>query len=1029
MTAVLKPRPKYERYESIDEIPEEELPSITLPPALQKLSDDEATLAAILMDRSGIDLVEMIFVDEQRPTRCYRVMPYQWTWWRCMDDLQIDQGARCVQVGTKVLTSTGWKAIESVAVGELVLTHQNRWRRVLGSFDRGVRPAVEVSGHGPHRALVTTPDHRFWARHASRASLPRDGHKGKKLAPPEWVRADEFRSDDRSQVMGTNWSSPSEVEALPLPAQLVGAYRSGQQNHPVALWCEDWMWLYGLFVAEGSTFINATYGRATWSVHDDEVAKVTGTLERLGLNYHLDGSCEGAATTIVVNSRPTAQWLREHAGHGAASKKLAPWVYGLPIELRQAVFDGLTFGDGHTRPDGRIDYTTVSEDLIFGLKLLAQGLGWTCSAHVARQAGHQGMINGRAITCREAYGASLQRLDDQRHPHVKIEQGHAWSAVKSITPVDAVAMWDLEVEEDHSFVASGVVVHNSCGKSESIIAQASAFPYNFPGQEFVIVTPEGSHADALTERFEMRLFASRLMQEMLAGGRRSGVTHHPFQALFENGSRIFVRLPQRSGIGVKGIHPVVLHIDEAQDVSERTWNELPEVVRKEVEGHQTRAHGVSKGVQDDSFAKKTLPDSGWTVHRITKLHRPDLRPYTFVRPDGTLDAFTTNETEVAQRYARENGYVLQENWREMQAREYGGRESPDFKRNVYGVHGDAMNRIFVLTRLMAGVDTNESSDYNLEEYHRFEIKSDQVAIRAESRSGRAHDIEVYDDEQANALVEMVDLPRDHLENYKVFWCGMDVGVIGDPSEIVVLGEYVPKGAQRTRDANAKLKLPNTGVSQFKLLTRIHLHNMAPDLQAHLIMHVINHYGPRAFSLDRTGNGIGILRALQRLAGTARTYVLPEAENPESADLASRVKARDALTAIKGYNFSEKVIIEIDERIVEERGLTDPKKILTEAGVRQNVKDAATDVLRELVDAGRLRLPYDSDVINQMNGQTWQMAQEPVDQYGRSRRNYSRGDFHILDAMRMFALGMDKQPIEELVAATRAAPAPVLDRIG
>lgn len=569
----------------------------------------------------------------------------------------------------------------------------------------------------------------------------------------------------------------------------------------------------------------------------------------------------------------------------------------------------------------------------------------------------------------------------------------------------------------------------STGKSESIIAQASAFPFSFPGQEFVIVTPEGSHADALTERFEARLFSSRFMKEMLAGGRRSGITHHPFQALFENGARIFVRLPQRSGIGVKGIHPVVLHIDEAQDISERTWVELPEVVRTEVEGHQTKAHGVSKGVQDDSFAQKTQPDSGWTVHRPTKMHRPDLEPYRFVNADGTFDPFTTNDTEVATAYALERGLTLRENWRDAQAREYGTRDSPDFKRNVYGVHGDAMNRIFVLTRLMAGVDTNEASPYNLDEYQKYVIKAEQVATRAATRTGKKHDVEVYDEDQAAAIVEMVDLPHDHKENYEVFWCGMDVGIIGDPSELVVVAEHVPKGPVRNADRNAGLKLPQPGVSQFKLLARVHMHNVAPDLQAHLIMHVINHYGPRAFSLDRTGNGIGILRALQRIAGTARTYVMPEAESLAGQTPEERQRAKGALTTIKGYNFGEKIIIEIDERIVEERKLTDPKKILSEAGVRQNVKDAATDVLRELVDSGRLRLPYDSDVINQMNGQTWMTAQEPVDQYGRQRRMYSRGEFHLLDAMRMMALGMDKQPIEDIIAATRAAPGPVLDRFG
>lgn len=604
----------------------------------------------------------------------------------------------------------------------------------------------------------------------------------------------------------------------------------------------------------------------------------------------------------------------------------------------------------------------------------------------------------------------------------------------------------------------------SLGKSESIIARACAFIFNFPGQEFVIVTPEGSHADALTERLEMRLFGSRFMREMLAGGRRAGVSHHPFQALFANGARVFVRLPQRSGIGVKGIHPVVLEVDEGQDISERTWKELPEVVRKEITGHMMRVHGVSKGVQDDSFFKKTQPDSGWTVHHLTKMLRPDLRPYTFLnnqgelesvtgeptelsqddrerilkhwqqaQESGELDMFTTNDTEEAEAYARRTGQTLLENWRDEQAREYGGRNTADFKRNVYGLHGEAMNRIFVLTRLMKCVDTMESSDYNTEEYRRYLITADAVANRAESRSGHVHDVKVYDDDQAAAIIEMVDLPHDHLGRYSTFWCGMDVGFIGDPSEILIFGEYVPKGEERRRDARVKQAMPEPGVSRFKLLTRIQLTNVAPDLQAHLIMHVIRHYKPKAFSLDQTGIGLAILRSLQRMAGTARQYQFTD-DQTEDAEFDFEEerkqlegKARDAIGSIKGYNFSEKIVVEINESIVEDRQLSDLQDILDQAGVRQVVKDAATDVLRELVDQQRLMLPYDGDVINQMNGQTWMAAREPVDMYGKSRMVYSRGEFHILDAARMFALGMDKQPIEAIQEQIRAPQTPVLAR--
>lgn len=1026
MATAKKTRQTFSTAEHESEIGEHP-PEYDLPSTLVTLTDEEKYLAAILLDKAGIDLVELTWVDEQSETGCYRLFPFQWSWWRCDDPEQIDQGARCLQGGQLVLTARGWQPIEEVLVGDLVLTHRNRWRRVTNRWDRGVAEVVAVAGQGPAAPLVMTPSHKLWARHAVRASKPRDGHKGKKLLEPGWARADELRMNDGSQVMATNWASPAEVASLPLPPQLEPSYRSGPQNLIADLWTPAWMWLYGLFLAEGSTYVDDRYARSTWSVHESEAAEVGAALAAVGLNFHEDRHADGAVVTLVANSRPLALWLREHAGHLAHNKEVAPWAHGLPVELRRAIYEGMVFGDGGHR--GRRDsYTSSSRKLMLGFRLLAQSLGRGVSTWAGRKEGATSTLRGREITRRASWSGESQPIEGQSRGRVKVEDGHAWAPVTSVSPAGVAQVWDLEVEEDHSFVCEGVVVHNSLGKSESIIAQGCAFPFNFPTQEFLIVTPEGSHADALTERLEPRIWSTRLIREMLAsGGGRRGITHHPFQATFANGARLMVRLPQRSGIGVKGTHPVVLHLDEAQDLSEKTWEETPEIVRTDVEGHMTRAHGVSRGVQDDTFYAKTQPDSGWTVHRLTKMHRPDLKPYRFYDDEGLEMPFTTNDTRVAKRYAAKTGARMEENWRDHQARQYRGRSTSGFKRNVYGLHGNAMNRIFYLDRLMKCVDTMEGSAYNTEEYRSYILDADNVAVEAESRSGRRHDVEVFDDEQAAAIVRLVQLSPQHLADYKTFWIGMDVGIIGDPSEILVFAEYAPKDKERAANASVGMAVPMPGVTRFKLLARVKLTNVAPDLQAHLVMHLIDHYKPKAASIDRTGNGLAILRSLQRMAGTARMYVHEEGER--ALDPEGQRRAQNALTHIKGYNFGEKVVIDIDEKIVAERRLTDPQEILDQAGIRQNVKDAATDVCRELVDQERLLLPLDKKLIDQLNAATQQEAQEPYDQYGRVRRIYGRGEFHALDAFRMMALGMDKQPIEAIQAEARGPHGPVLDRFG
>lgn len=207
----------------------------------------------------------------------------------------------------------------------------------------------------------------------------------------------------------------------------------------------------------------------------------------------------------------------------------------------------------------------------------------------------------------------------------------------------------------------------SLGKSMSIMARACAFPLVHPGQEMVITAPELVHLEPIVSKIEAQMYAVRLYRDLLVTG-RSGVTHRPFQMNFLNQARIIGRIPQKDGRGVKGLHPVWLEMDEGQDYPHAGWVELTETVNKAVEGATWRVHGVTRGVRDDFYKHtKDSASNPWTVHRYPAMCRP---------------TWTDEE-------------------RQDKIAQYGGRDDPDYRRNVLGLHGDSMQPIFVLARLMA----------------------------------------------------------------------------------------------------------------------------------------------------------------------------------------------------------------------------------------------------------------------------------------------------------------------------------------
>lgn len=88
-------------------------------------------------------------------------------------------GSPCFVAGTQVLTSEGYKNIEDVKVGDMVLTHENRYRKVLraGGHEDDVYGLSTTPFDDPD--VVCTANHPFWAK--------RDLSD-----KPEWIRADKL---------------------------------------------------------------------------------------------------------------------------------------------------------------------------------------------------------------------------------------------------------------------------------------------------------------------------------------------------------------------------------------------------------------------------------------------------------------------------------------------------------------------------------------------------------------------------------------------------------------------------------------------------------------------------------------------------------------------------------------------------------------------------------------------------------------------------------------------------------------------
>lgn len=301
--------------------------------------------------------------------------------------------------------------------------------------------------------------------------------------------------------------------------------------------------------------------------------------------------------------------------------------------------------------------------------------------------------------------------------------------------------------------------------------------------------------------------------------------------------------------------------------------------------------------------------------------------------------------------------------RKQKILQYTSKDAPDYRRNIMGLHGDNSSPLFVLHRLMECVDSDEMSEYNQDVYQHLRITGEQL------------------DEDGVEYLTQFNSKHQSAE-YLAYWAGVDIGWTSAPTEILVFGER-KQGKGKTDGA-------------LTLLLRLNLKRVSGPDQIEIMKRVIAEYRPKALALDSTGAGLPLYQDLQN--------------DPRIAKI------------VKGYNFKEKILVDFDKSVDVDPMMGD---LIKEAGIKRQVLDYSTDLLRRYVDDKRLWLPWDRNLIGQFQGGSVELVKANTDEYGRRRISSSAED-HALDAARMAVLAHGQNVFDQMVEQMMNQQQPVVD---
>ena len=342
-------------------------------------------------------------------------------------------GTPCFTAGHLVLTGNGFRPIETIAPGDMVVTHKGRLRRVVRIGSKSAAVGV-LEAVGLQETITCTPDHPFLSAFWRNQNTRRGGRYAlvEHLSDLGWISA--------KDMAGRQWCALTQYE---LTAARIPAGRFDE---------EQAMYVAGLYVGDGH--IRQWAGREKRAV---VLSLNPQKMEKLRAVISTDTffvSQERTSVRATINDTGYANWLDANFGRHSHLKNIPAWVLGHP--KRKAFMQGLIDSDGHVSRNG-VSFSTTSRALAYGIAALLGAEGFSASVGFVATP-DETVIEDRTVNQRD-YWQVRAFLDDKSRKS-RVRHGYRMRTVTGFADAGQATVFNIEVEDDHSYIVNGAVVHN-----------------------------------------------------------------------------------------------------------------------------------------------------------------------------------------------------------------------------------------------------------------------------------------------------------------------------------------------------------------------------------------------------------------------------------------------------------------------------------------------------------------------------------------------------------------------------------------
>jgi DNA (cytosine-5)-methyltransferase 3A len=370
-------------------------------------------------------------------------------------------GSPCFKAGTKVITNNGYKNIEDISIGDMVLTHKNRFQKVV-RIGGSIKTIYELKAQGI-LPLYTTHNHPFYVKTMDKIWSNKNRRYERVFSEAKWKEANNLQKNDFLGIPINNICDNKENIT------------------------EDEAFILGRYIADGHTKKDYRISENRPNHRQWQLILSIGKnkIDDFNSKCKIKHSCYSHTQSTyrcVFSNKRLVELAENHCGVGAINKYISQTLLNLPTNILNELINGYISGDGSIKDDV-YKASTISRELAMSLCLAVAKVYKVNTNIIFTKRPNKCIIEGRVVNQNDIYTIEF-RKEWKKQSNAKLINDIIWLPLKSVICLDKKEqVYNLEVEEDNSYTANNCIVHNCqsfsiAGKGEGFEGKSGLF-YTF----------------------------------------------------------------------------------------------------------------------------------------------------------------------------------------------------------------------------------------------------------------------------------------------------------------------------------------------------------------------------------------------------------------------------------------------------------------------------------------------------------------------------------------------------------------------